>query len=99
MVCMTSDEISTVLRALGLEHSHVWGFADCAVMHVRLNEGDCTYETIARVASRFGTTNISFRYTHEYEPSEVTFDPSSAELVITLPNGQTWDAMPGEGQA
>lgn len=80
----TAAEVSAALTACGLEHEYVneRGLADDR-WRIRLHrDNDCTYDTLRKIAERFGTTDLRIRHVAEQRYSEATSDPSESWLEI-----------------
>jgi hypothetical protein len=93
---MTNLDISKILNELGLEHINVdyIGSLDTCV-NVHLAEGPCSYDVLVKIATRFGTTDMSFMYVQGRNWSELTAEDSECTLRIRLPEGVAWSALMG----
>lgn len=81
----TNEQIGEILKECGLDHGYVVevGKQGIITWRVGLTEGsDCTYDTLRKIAERFGTTDLCLRWRDAYHWSEDTVDPADGWLEI-----------------
>jgi hypothetical protein len=79
-------EASARLTECGLAYAYVDAMIPGLSWDVRLGPGsDLTYDTLRRVADRFGTTDLRVRHVDEVVWSEVTIEGSEMWLEIRDP--------------
>lgn len=83
---MTAAEVSAVLTECGMKFEQIFMPPAERLVRVQIGDGEgFTYDNLAKIAERLGTTDMRFTYDQEHELSEVTYEPSRAWLDIELP--------------